>query len=228
MCEPFLRDHSGSVLVLAGDTPLLQGTSLRALLQTQQDENAACVIGTAETTRNEGLGRIVRNAAGAFRCIVEQKDATPEQQTITEINTGCYAFSTPLLLNSLHQVRPNNSQAEYYLTDCPRILMDQGHGVSAVCSLTIEEALGVNTRVQLSEVRSRIQATILNELMLAGVTIEDPLQTSIDFGVTIGRDSLVRPFSVIEQGVTIGQNCTIGPHAFIRGPASIPDGAMVR
>lgn len=228
MCEPHLRDETGSVLILAGDTPLLQGQSLKALLDDQQTAGAACVIGTARTANNEGLGRIVRDSAGAFQRIVEQKDATAEERRITEINTGCYAFNTPLLLASLRQLQPNNVQSEYYLTDCPRILMDQGHSVSATCSLTIEEALGVNTRVQLSEVRASIQKSILHNLMLSGVTIEDPQQTSIDYGVRIGRDTSIRPFSVIEGSVSIGENCSIGPHAYLRGPLDIPDGSQVR
>lgn len=228
MCESHLRTHTGSVLILAGDTPLLQGPSLKALLDTQQQSGAACVIGTAQTVNNEGLGRIVRDAAGNFQRIVEQKDATPAERGITEINTGCYAFQTPLLLSSLQQLRPNNVQAEYYLTDCPRILMDQGHPVAATCSLTLEEALGVNTRVQLSEVRASIQKSILHNLMLDGVTIEDPLQTSIDAGVRIGRDTLIKPCTVIEGDVVIGDNCTIGPHTWLRGPARIPDGTQLR
>ncbi len=228
MCESELQGQTGSVLILAGDTPLLKGSSLKALLDAQQTQGAACVVGTADTIRNEGLGRIVRDSQGTFQAIVEQKDATPEQRKITEINTGCYAFDIPLLLSSLRQVRPNNVQSEYYLTDCPRILMDQGHRVSAICSLTLEEALGVNTRVQLSEVRASIQQTLLNELMLSGVTIEDPSQTSIDFGVQIGRDTVVRPFSVIEGPVVIGENCTIGPHAWLRGPLNVAAGTSHR
>ncbi len=227
MCEKHLVDHQGSVLILAGDTPLLQGASLKALLNAQVEHKAACVIGTADTTNNDGLGRIVRDGAGAFQCIVEQKDATPEQQKITEINSGCYAFSTPLLLSSLRKVKPNNSQSEYYLTDCPRILMDEGHAVAARCSLTIEEALGVNTRVQLSEVHESIQKSILNSLMLSGVTIENPSQTSIDFGVTIGRDSIVKPFSTISGPVTIGENSVVGPFAKVIGPKSFPDGSRI-
>lgn len=228
MCEPHLRDHSGSVLILAGDTPLLKGKSLRALLDAQQSDQAACVIGTADTVNNDGLGRIVRDSAGNFQCIVEHKDATDEQRRITEINTGCYAFDSQLLLQSLRRVQPNNVQAEYYLTDCPRILMDLGHKVTASCSLTIEEALGVNTRLQLAEVRNSIQREILHGLMLSGVTIEAPDQTSVDGGVSIGRDTVIKPFSVIESGVCIGDNCTIGPHAFIQGPAKIPDGSQIR
>ncbi|MCA9082770.1 MAG: NTP transferase domain-containing protein [Planctomycetaceae bacterium] len=227
MAEPELRDHDGSVLILAGDTPLLQGSSLKALLDAQSRDNAACVIGTADTASNEGLGRVVRNRAGDFECIVEHKDATPEQRAITEINTGCYAFSTPLLLSSLKKIQPNNVQAEYYLTDCPRILMDDGHKVTASCSLTIQEAIGVNNRIQLAEVRQHIHAEILQNLMLSGVTIVDPLQTSIDHGVQIGRDTTIRPFTVIEGDLRIGDNCTIGPYAHLVGPQEIPDNTVV-
>lgn len=227
MCEKHLASHSGSVLILAGDTPLLQGSSLKALLDSQTTSGAACVIGTADTRNNDGLGRVVRDGAGAFQCIVEQKDASPEQRKITEINTGCYAFNTPLLLSALKGVKPNNSQSEYYLTDCPRILMDQGHKVAATCSLTIEEALGVNTRVQLSEVSASIQKSIQTQLMLSGVTIEDPAQTHIDFGVVIGRDTVIRPFTVIDSNVNIGDDCTIGPFVHVKGPQTIANGTRV-
>jgi bifunctional UDP-N-acetylglucosamine pyrophosphorylase/glucosamine-1-phosphate N-acetyltransferase len=227
MCEKHLAEHFGSVLILAGDTPLLQGSSLKALLDSQVSQNAACVIGTADTRNNDGLGRVVRNSSGAFERIVEQKDASPEQREITEINTGCYAFNTPLLLSALKSVKPNNSQSEYYLTDCPRILMDQGHKVAATCSLTIEEALGVNTRVQLSEVSASIQKQIQMQLMLSGVTIEDPAQTHVDFGVSIGRDTVIRPFTVIDSNVTIGDDCTVGPFVHIKGPQIIASGTRV-
>ncbi len=228
MCEPQLAGHQGSVLILAGDTPLLRESSLKALLDAQSTGQVACVIGTADTVNNDGLGRVVRDSSGNFLRIVEQKDATSEQRRITEINTGCYAFSTPLLLQSLRKVRPDNSQAEYYLTDCPRILMEDGHQVAASCSLTIEEALGVNTRVQLSEVRASIQHSILTTLMLSGVTIDDPRQVSIDFGTNIGRDTIVRPFTIIDGNVTTGKNCIIGPFVHVKGPRSIPDDSVIR
>jgi bifunctional UDP-N-acetylglucosamine pyrophosphorylase/glucosamine-1-phosphate N-acetyltransferase len=222
MCEPLLAGHSGPVLILAGDTPLLKGTSLKALLDARATAGAACVIGTADTVNNEGLGRVVRDSSGAFQRIVEQKDASPAERTITEINTGCYAFSTPLLLQALRKVRPDNSQAEYYLTDCPRILMDDGHPVTASCSLTIEEALGVNTRVQLAEVRHSIQQSILRDQMLAGVTVEDPLTTVIDYGATIGRDTVVRPFTVIAGHVVIGERCIVEPFSHVTGNGPYP------
>ncbi|APZ94717.1 NTP transferase domain-containing protein [Fuerstiella marisgermanici] len=227
MAERELKSHQGSVLILAGDTPLLQGSSLKALLDAQASEKAACVIGTADTENNEGLGRVVRTASGDFDCIVEHKDASEDQRRITEINTGCYAFDTQLLLSSLRKLKPNNVQSEYYLTDCPRILMDDGHKVAASCSLTIEEAIGVNNRIQLAEVRSHIQREHLNQIMLSGVTIVDPTQTSIDINVAIGSDTVINPGCVIEGDVTIGANCVIGPHAHIVGPKTIADGSHV-
>ncbi|MCL4110367.1 UNVERIFIED_CONTAM: hypothetical protein GTU68_027758 [Idotea baltica] len=224
MAEPHLKDHDGSVLILAGDTPLLEGDSLKALLDDQASGNAACVIGTADTASNQGLGRVVRDGDANFVCIVEEKDASEEQQAITEINTGCYAFQTQLLLQSLNELKPNNAQAEYYLTDCPRILMDAGHKVAASCSLTIEEAIGVNNRLQLAEVHRHIQDGIQEALMVSGVTIVDPRQTTIDAAVVIGRDTVIKPGCVIEGEVSIGENCVIGPHLHLRGPLTIGDG----
>jgi len=227
MCENELSGHDGSLLVLAGDTPLLEGTSLKALLDHQRETSAGSVIGTADTHNNEGLGRIVRDSKGEFDCIREHKDASEQELLITEINTGCYAFSTPLLLESLRQLRPNNAQSEYYLTDCPRILMDAGHHVAASCSLTIQEAIGVNNRVQLAEVREHIQQAILNDHMRNGVTIEDPRQTTIDYGVRIGMDTVIRPGAVIDSGASIGTHCHIGPHVHLVDRQLIPDSSTV-
>lgn len=157
MCADQLVDHDGPVLVLAGDTPLLRGESLAALLAELRDQQATCVIGTAITENNFGLGRVVRSSAGDFVRIVEQKDTTPEEAAIREINTGCYAFDSRWLFQSLTQIRPNNSQGEYYLTDVPAILNAAGQRVIAAPKLTIEEAMGVNTPDQLAEVEAVLQ-----------------------------------------------------------------------
>ena len=157
MCAEQLANHDGPVLVLAGDTPLLRGESLAALLAELRDHQAACVVGTAITENNFGLGRVVRSPDGDFVRIVEQKDTTPEEATIREINTGCYAFDGRLLFQALTQIRPNNSQGEYYLTDVPAILKAAGHRVVAASKLTIEEAMGVNTPEQLAEVEAVLQ-----------------------------------------------------------------------
>ncbi|WP_013627203.1 NTP transferase domain-containing protein [Rubinisphaera brasiliensis] len=158
MAEEALGQHEGSVLVLAGDTPLLRAESLKGLLDEQQQNNAACVVGTAVTENNAGLGRIVRDADGNFLRIVEHKDASPEELEIQEINTGCFAFDTQDLFSALKQLRPENQQAEYYLTDCAEILRNSGKPVRAANSLSIEEAMGVNTQEQLAEVAEVMKA----------------------------------------------------------------------
>ncbi len=152
MCREAVGSHNGPVLVLTGDTPLLKGASLKGLLDDLREHHAACVVGTARTENNHGLGRIVRDAAGNFLRIVEQRDATPEEQAITEINTGCFAFDCQPLFAALAEVRTNNSQGEFYLTDCAEILRRQGRVVMASERMEITEAMGVNTQEQLAEV----------------------------------------------------------------------------
>jgi bifunctional UDP-N-acetylglucosamine pyrophosphorylase/glucosamine-1-phosphate N-acetyltransferase len=157
MCRDNLAHHDGPVLVLAGDTPLLRSESLAALLAELRAKHAVCVVGTARTENNRGLGRIVRDSAGNFVRIVEEKDATPEEKQIQEINTGCFAFDRRALFEALDQLRPNNRQSEYYLTDCPAILMNSGQRVVATCKLDIREAMGVNTLEQLAEVQQELE-----------------------------------------------------------------------
>ncbi|WP_437205764.1 NTP transferase domain-containing protein [Planctomicrobium sp. SH664] len=153
-----LKGHQGPILILAGDTPLLRGDSLAGLVSELKSSGAACVVGTARTEQNEGLGRIVRDAQGHFLRIVEQRDASPDELKITEINTGCFAFDGQALFEALDQVRPENAQGEYYLTDCAEILRTLGRKVVASCRLDIQEAMGVNTQEQLAEVEKIMQA----------------------------------------------------------------------
>jgi len=227
MCEPQLRSHDGPVLVLAGDTPLLKEESLRGLVDDLRKHNAAAVIGTAVTDANVGLGRIVRDAGGNFQRIVEQRDATEAEQAIREINTGCFAFDCQRLLHALTKIRPDNAQSQYYLTDCPAVLLAEGDTVIASNRFDVHEAIGVNTRAQLAEVHRTIQHETMNRLMAAGVTIVDPAQTYIDPRAKIGRDTIVYPFTTITGEVTIGENCHIGPHAALAGPQEIPDGETI-
>jgi len=159
MCRDVLSDHPGPIVVLNGDMPLIRSESIRSLLDAQRDESAACVVGTARTESNAGLGRIVRDERGEFLRIVEEVDATQEEAAIEEINTGLYAFDGTLLWQALSRVEPNNRQGQYYLTDCAEILMAEGHRVVASCSLDINEAMGVNTPEQLAEVETALSRT---------------------------------------------------------------------
>ena len=227
MCREQLAGHQGPVFVLYGDMPLLRSESLNLLLDDLLENRAACVIGTAITDANEGLGRIVRGPSGAFLRIVEQKDAGPDELAIREINTGCYVFDGPSLLWALERIRPNNKQNEYYLTDCPALLKGAGNGVVATPRFDIAEALGVNTRVQLAQVERSIQESTHEKLMLAGVTIVVPEMTFIDPRVQIGAETIVYPFSVITGAGCDRRNCRIGPHALVHGPVQVPDNTII-
>jgi len=145
-CQETLRSHNGSVMVLAGDSPLVQVDSIRALFEAYQTNVApSCILGTAHKDNPAGLGRILRNESGQFQGIVEDKDATPEQKKITEVNMSYYVFHTPDLLNALTHLRTDNAQREYYITDTPAILKSQGKQVIALPVLKPIEALGINT-----------------------------------------------------------------------------------
>lgn len=227
MCRENLKHHDGPVLILTGDAPLMRAESFAALLKDFAENSAACVIGTAETENNFGLGRIVRDGSGAFVKIVEQKDATPEEAAIREINVGCYVFDCRALFEALDRIQPNNAQKEYYLTDCAGILRSQGKRVVAAKRLNITEALGVNTRAELVQVHRALQERCFARLMAEGVTIVEPLQTYIDPRARIGADTIIYPFSSIHGAATIGGNCRIGPHAVVGPAAVLSEGAVV-
>ena len=126
VCAPHLRDHHGPLLVLTGDSPMTQPASLRALLDFYQQRRPACILGTLIKDDPGGLGRILRDSNGAFQAIVEEKDATPPQRQIREVNMSTYVFDCQPLLAALDQLTNRNRQKEYYLTDCPGILLSQG------------------------------------------------------------------------------------------------------
>jgi len=145
MAREHLAGHSGPVVILAGDSPLVQSDSIRELLEHFAREKPACLLGTLKKSNPAGLGRIVRDSAGDFVGIVEEKDATPEQRSITEVNMSTYVFHAAELLHALGQLKNNNRQGEYYLTDCPSILLQEGKKVEALPVLRPCEALSINT-----------------------------------------------------------------------------------
>jgi len=202
------------VIVLSGDHPLLDAAFVTALAERHVSSGAAATVTTRELDDPGQYGRIVRDAAGEIERIVETKhpgDATPEELAIREINAGTYAFASGPLFEALAGVRADNAQGEYYLGDVLPLLRAAGHRV--VAHLTDDEAvgLGVNTRVDLARVEAAARERILEQHMLAGVTVRDPSSTHIDAGVTIGEDTTLEPYTFLRGAVTIGRGCTVGP-----------------
>ncbi len=227
VCRPLLADYQGPALVLVGDEPLLRPEPLADLLDRQAREAAACLLGTAEIADPKGFGRILRDAAGRFLRIVEERDCTSEEKAIREVNPSCYVFELPVLWEALDQIGTSNAQGEYYLTDAPERLMTMGRKVVALNVLQADDVLGVNTRQHLAQAGAIMQARIQDHWMTEGVTIVDPRNTHIDGRATIGPDTIILPFSVIGGPVTIGANCRVGPFAHLRPGTELADGVEV-
>lgn len=157
MCRRQLAEHEGPVLILTGDSPMAQASSLRKLLAEFVERRPACVMGTLITDNPAGLGRIVRNGAGAFEAIVEEKDASREQRQIKEVNMSTYLFDCAALRQALDQLDNSNSQSEYYITDCPGILKQAGKEVRALAALQPCEGLSVNTVDELAVVEAEMK-----------------------------------------------------------------------
>lgn len=157
VCREVIAQNTGSVLVVTGDSPLMQAETIGTLLESFSRDSAACLLGTALKEQPAGLGRIVRDGSGEFLDIVEEKDATPEQRQITEVNMSCYVFSSPDLLYALDHLRAENAQREYYLTDAPGLLRKAGRKVAALPVLKPVETLSINTMDELALVEDEMR-----------------------------------------------------------------------
>ncbi|WP_422930820.1 bifunctional UDP-N-acetylglucosamine diphosphorylase/glucosamine-1-phosphate N-acetyltransferase GlmU [Singulisphaera sp. PoT] len=226
-CQPLLEGYSGPALVLVGDEPLIRPEPLSDLLQRHKQDKAACLLGTAIVPDPTGFGRILRDSAGRFLRIVEERDCNPEERKITEVNPSCYVFELPSLWDALDKLDTRNAQGEYYLTDAPQWLESMNRKVVALPVLEPDDILGVNTRQHLSQAHAIMQARIQDRLMTDGVSIVDPRNTYIDGRASIGQDTVILPFTVITGDVKIGSNCRIGPFAHIRPGTELESGVEV-
>jgi bifunctional UDP-N-acetylglucosamine pyrophosphorylase/glucosamine-1-phosphate N-acetyltransferase len=209
-CRASLASEPGLVVVLYGDCPLLSPATLTELVRRQTSSDAAATVITTRLTDPSGYGRILFGENGEVRAIVEHKAATPAQLAIPFINSGIYCFRADLLWKHLVEIRPDNPAHEYYLTDIIEILGRAGHTVAAMEVENSAELLGINTRVELAEVDKIFRQRKVQELMLAGVTIEKPETVTIDCCVRIGEDSIVGPFTQILGRTEIGEDCRVG------------------
>ncbi len=212
----YLEGKKGKVLVLNGDVPILRPETLNKLLNKSIENKEAATLLTAIYDNPTGYGRIVRDEGGNVKGIVEEKDTSDEQKLIKEINAGIYCFDIEALLDALKEIKPNNAQGEYYLTDVIEIMNKKGLKTGAVVVEDNTEILGVNDRVQLELLTKVLQMRINTEFMKKGVTIEDINTTYIYDDVEIGMDTIIHPNTTIKSDVVIGEDCDIGPNAYIR------------
>ena len=223
--EPHLTDARGTLVLLSGDVPLLRPATLRALIRHHEEHGAAATVLTARVERPQGYGRIVRQQ-GSIAAIVEERDASPDERAIDEINSGIYAFDLGPLFTALKSIGAENAQGEYYLPDLVRIYRARGLGVETVMLDAAQEIMGVNSRRELADVSAILKSNRADELMAAGVTIIDPATTWIGPDVVIGPDTVLHPNVFLEGHTSIGSRCEI--HACVRlVDSTVEDGVVI-
>ena len=206
---PALSGNSTTVLILCGDTPLLTGATLQRLAMTHHSSKAAVTVLTAKLADPSGYGRIVRDSAGRVQRIVEQKDATPDEAAINEVNSGIYCMELDFLQAHIGSLGSDNAQNEYYLTDLVAVAVAEQRGCAAVVADDTQEIMGVNDRAQLAQAARLLRERINTGLMQSGVTLIDPDCTYIDAGVVIGVDTEIWPGCVVRGKTVIGKGCLL-------------------
>lgn len=214
--ESLLKGKTDLVVVCYSDMPLLRGETLQRLVETQKANPGPISMLTVRADDPRGFGRILRNADGTVDAIVEEYVATPEQLQIRELNVGGYCFNAEWLWDALHRIPKNPKKGEYYLTDTVELASRAGLAVQATVMDDLEETIGVNTRVHLSECETAMRRRINQQHMLNGVTMIDPAAVYIEAGVTIGRDTVVMPNTYIQGLTEIGEGNMLGPNTIIR------------
>lgn len=212
------REHlpgQGQLMVLAGDTPLLQAGMLIQLRDHHLSSGAAATVLSAEFADPHGYGRIIRGPSGTLERIVEQKDATEAEKAVREINSGIYCFSAGPVFKALQQVGRENAQGEYYLPDALALMVRSGLKVEVFRTEAGGDIQGINDRVQLAAAEKILRRRKNIALMESGVTIMDPDSTFIDLKAVIGADTVIYPFTIIEGSTQIGIACRIGPYVRI-------------
>ncbi|HEY3737888.1 MAG TPA: bifunctional UDP-N-acetylglucosamine diphosphorylase/glucosamine-1-phosphate N-acetyltransferase GlmU [Jatrophihabitans sp.] len=221
----------GTLLILPGDAPLLTTATLSSLVAAHCAAGAAATLLTSRLTDPNGYGRVIRTADGDVERIVEHRDATPAERAVNEVNTSVYAFDAALLRGALARITADNSQGEYYLTDVIGLLVGDGQRIAAY-TVDAAETAGVNDRVQLAAAHRLFDDRRLRELMLAGVTIVDPLTTWVDADVQIEADAVLLPFTDLHGATSIAAGAVIGPQSSLTdttvGPRSVLERTVAR
>lgn len=220
-------DFDGDVLVLSGDVPLLEASTLRALIDGHRAAAAAATLLSARLADPTGYGRVIRNASGAVERIIEQKDASSDEATVDEINAGVYVFRAPDLRTHLQRVGSDNAQGEMYLTTVIELLCGAGLGVAAELADDAAATFGVNDRAQLAAAGCTLRDRIVRRWQLAGATIVDPQTTWIDDDAVLAPDVTVLPNTQILRATTIESGATVGPDTTLVD-CEVGEGATVK
>ncbi len=227
MVCPFLENYGGLVIILCGDTPLITKQTLRNFVDFHINSNSDVTVMSAMFENPTNYGRIVRDLNGSVKRIVEEKDATPEQKAIKEVNAGIYCLCWDKIKPAFNNLKTNNAQGEYYLTDIIEWSKTQNLNVNAFVLANNDEIFGINSRQNLAQATKLINERKLNELMENGVTIVDPSCTWISDDTEIGADTVIYPSTYIEGKNKIGKNCKIGPFAHLRGGVELEDNVKI-
>jgi len=217
---------SGTVIVAAGDTPMLEGESLRAFAEEHEAAQRAVSILSGRVANPTGYGRIIRDADGDVEAIVEEKEATPEQRDINEINSGILAFDAEFLLEALPQITNDNAKGEYYLTDTVRIARDAGLTVGAHVLDDFTQTEGANDRAQLAELGREMNRRIVTRWMKDGVTVMDPATTWIEADVVLEPDVTILPGTQLLGATIVHEDAVIGPDTTLKD-CEVGEGARV-
>jgi bifunctional UDP-N-acetylglucosamine pyrophosphorylase / glucosamine-1-phosphate N-acetyltransferase len=214
--ENQLRATGGTVMILCGDTPLIQTETLRLMLAEHFDAGNPLTVMTTVLENPTHYGRIITDGQGKVTRIIEEKDASPEQKQIREVNAGIYCADVRFLLDSLSEVGTDNKQGEFYLTDAIEIAVGKGKAVHRFLCADAEEVLGVNSRNELAQAHSGLQLRRNRHLMTAGVTLLQPASILVEKGVIIGSDTVIEPCVHLQGRTRIGSSCQVGSFVVLR------------
>lgn len=219
-----LGRYSGDILVICGDTPLIQSRTIKSIVEKHVSSGAIATVLTARLKDPGSYGRIMRSTGGGVAGIMEEEGSRVHSgEAVNEINVGTYCFRAKDLFEALAKLKPDNRKKEFFLTDVMGILHNKGSRIESVSAKDSSEIIGINTRKDLAQASATLKNTILGDLMLGGVTIEDPSSTTIYPGVKIGRDTVIYPNTLIESDVEIGAGCRVGPFARLRKGVRLGD-----
>lgn len=224
-CREHLAGFDGTVMVLAGDAPLITTGTLQALAARHRQSGQRVTVLTAEVDDPAGYGRVTRDEQGRCTGIVEHADATEAQRAIKEVSSGIWCFEPRALLQALERMDNRNSQGEYYLPQAARLMVGDGR-LATEPAEDPTEIQGVNDRLQLAAAARVLWDRKLRRLALAGVTVQDPSNTYVDVDVEVGPQTVLRPMTMLQGDTRVGSGCSIGPSALLVDSV-VDDGAEI-